>query len=105
MCIELGIQREQDRHLVTNVSGPLPTSLQQEGGTQAGTAKETNDERRLFITPPWHAQAQNAYDLEVLEELMQNSTRTTRKRSKHRGLSQVGEKRQRETLLNYFSQK
>lgn len=112
-CIELGILREQDRHLVTNVNGPLPTSSQQEGETQAGTAKESDDERRLFITPLSRAApltsparaSSDAYDLEVSEELMRNSTRTTRKRSKRRGLSQVGEKRPRKTLLNYFSQK
>ena len=112
-CIELGILREQDRHLVTNVNGPLPTSSQQEGETQAGTAKESDDETRLFITPLSRAApltsparaSSYAYDLEVSEELMRNSTRTTRKRSKRRGPSQVGEKRPRKTLLNYFSQK
>ena len=39
-CVELCIICEQDQPLVTNVSGPLPTSsqpLQEEGGTQAGT--------------------------------------------------------------------
>ena len=71
------------------------------GETQAGTAKERDDERRLFITPLSRAApltspvraSSYAYDLEVSEELMHNSTRTTRKRSKRRGLSQVGEKR------------
>ena len=91
----------------------LPTSSQQEGGTQAGTAKESDDERRLFITPlsraapltsPARANSY-AYDLKVSEELMRNNTRTTRKRSKRRGLSQVGEKRLRKTPLNYISQK
>ena len=112
-CIELGILQEQDRHLVTNVNGPLPTSSQQEGETQAGTAKESDDERRLFITLlsrvapltlPARASS-HAYNPEVAEELMRNSTRTTRKRSKHRGPSQGGEKRPRKTLLNYFSQR
>ena len=72
-CIELGILREQDRHLVTNVNGPLPTSSQKEGETQAGTAKESDDERRLFITPLSRAApltsparaSSYAYDLEV----------------------------------------
>ena len=83
------------------------------GETQAGTAKERDDERRLFITPLSRAApltspvraSSYAYDLEVSEELMHNSTRTTRKRSKRRGPSQEEEKRPRKTLLNYFSQK
>ena len=110
-CIELGILREQDQHLVTNVNGPLPTSSQQKGGTQAWTALESDDERSLFITQlsraapltsPSRARS-NTHDLVVSEDLMHNST--TRKRSKHRADSQVGEKRPRKTLLNYFSQK
>ena len=117
VCVELGILREQDRHLVTNVNGPLPTSSQQEGGTQAGTVSESEDEdRSLFITPlpsaappnsPSHASS-NAYDLAVSEELMRNSTtvrKSTTKRSKRPALSQANQKRQRKTLLNYFSQK
>ena len=74
--------------MVTNVNGPLPTSSQQEGETQAGTAEESDDETRLFITPLSRAApltsparaSSYAYDLEVSEELMRNSTRTTRKR-------------------------
>ena len=109
-CVELGILREQDRHLVTNVSGPLPTSSQQEGGTQAGTVSGSEDEdRSLFITPlpraaasssPSHASS-NAYDLAVSEELMRNSTtvrKSTRKRSKRPALSQANQKRPRKTL-------
>ena len=116
-CVELGILREQDRHLVTNVNGPLPTSSQQEGGTQAGTVSGSEDEdRSLFITPlpraappssPSHASS-NAYDLAVSEELMRNSTtvrKSTRKRSKRPALSQANQKRPRKTLLNYFNQK
>ena len=116
-CVELGILREQDRHLVTNVNGPLPTSSQQEGGTPTGTASESEDDNRgLFITPLTRAAllpspsraSSNAYDLAVSEELMRNGTTvkgSTRKRSKRRALSQVNQKRQRKTLLNYFSQK
>ena len=116
-CVELGILREQDRHLVTNVNGPLPTSSQQQGGTQAGTVSGSEDEdRSLFITPlpraappssPLYASS-NAYDLAVSEELMRNSTtvrKSTRKRSKRPALSQANQKRPRKTLLNYFSQK
>jgi len=93
-CIELGILREQDRHLMANVNGPLPTSSQQEGGTQAGTASKSDDES-LFITPlpraapptsPSRASS-NACEPAVSEELMRNSTTgNTRKRSKHRAL-------------------
>ena len=35
---------------MTNVNGPLPTSSQQEGGTQTGTASENDEESSLFIT-------------------------------------------------------
>ena len=66
----------------------MPTSSQQEGGTQAGRAEESDDERRVFITPLSRAAplaslscaSSHAYDLAVSEELMRNSTRSTRKR-------------------------
>lgn len=123
-CVALGLLDRRHQHLVKCVFealptkeelGPLPTSSRQEaGGTQAGTASESDDERSLFITPlPMAAPAltspsrpsSNLHDLAVSGELMRNSTSSTRKRSKRRAHSQVGEKRPRKTLLNYFSQK
>ena len=123
-CVSLGLLDRGRQHLVKCIFGalptkeelgPLPTGSQQEtGGTRAGTASESDDERSLFITPiPRAAPASspsrassNAYDLAVSEELMRNSTTgSTRKRSKRRAHSQVSEKRPRKTLLNYFSHK
>ena len=122
-CVSLGLLDRGRQHLVKCVFealpteeelGPLPTSSHQKaGGTQAGTSSESDDERSLFITPlprvaplnsPSSASS-NAHDLAVSEDLMRNSTCNRRKRSKPRAHSQVGEKRPRGTLFNYFSQK
>jgi len=123
-CVSLGLLDRGHQHLVKCIIealptkeelGPLPTGSQQEtGGTRAGKASESDDERSLFITPLPRAApgtslsraSSNAYDLVVLEELMHNSTTgSKRKRSKCCAHSQVSEKRPQKTLLNYFSQK
>ena len=122
-CISLGLLDRRHQHLVKCVFEALPTkelglalptsSQQKAGGAQAGTASDSDDESSLFVTPlpraapqnsPRSSASSNAHDLAVSEDLMRNSTRSTRKRSKPRAPSQVSTKRPRKTLLNYFSQ-
>jgi len=110
-CVSLGLLDRGHQHLVKCVFEALPTkeevgslptgSQQKTGGTRPGTASESENERSLFITPlprdapltsPSRASS-NVYDLAVSEELMRNSTGSTRKRSKRRAHSQVSEKR------------
>ena len=120
-CVSLGLLDRGHQHLVKSVFealptkeelGFLPTSSQQKvGGTQAGTASESEDEGSLFITPqpraappasPSPRESSNVDDLAMSEALMRNSTRSMRKRPMRRPHSQ---ERPRKTLLNYFSQK
>ena len=71
----------------------LPTSSQQKaGGTQAGAASESVDEGSLFImlqsraappALPSPRESSNVNDLAMSEALMQNSTRSVRKRPMH----------------------
>ena len=123
-CVSLGLLDRRHQHLVKRVFEALPTkeelglalptsSQQKAGDAQAGKASESDDERSLYITPlhraaplnsPGSSASSNTHDLAVSEDLMRNSTRSTRKKSKPRAHSQVSTKRPRKTLLNYFSQ-
>lgn len=123
MCVSLGLLDREQQHLVKYVFEALPTkeelavlptsSQQRAGGTQAGGASESDDERSLFITPLASAapvtspsrRSSNVDDLAISEALMRNSARNTRKRPIRRPHSQANAKRPRKTLFNYFSQK
>lgn len=61
-CVDLGILRQQDQHLVKSVEGPLPAKSELEEATQIGAATESghtrpsavaesSDDESMFVTP------------------------------------------------------
>ena len=61
-CVDLGILRQRDQHLVKSVQGPLPTKSKLEAVTQIGAATEnrqampspaaeSSDDESMFVTP------------------------------------------------------
>ena len=61
-CVDLGILRQRDQHLVKCVQGPLPTKSEQEEATLIGAATEnrqttpspaaeSSDDKSMFVTP------------------------------------------------------
>ena len=121
-CVDLGILRQQDQHLVKSVQGPLPAKSELEGATQieAATeseharppaAAESSDDESMFVTPipstaPLPARdvpASIPDDCAISDELLRmHST----KRQRCRSQSQKPNKRSKhaqKTILNYYN--
>ena len=117
VCVDLGILRQQDQHLVKCVQEPLPTTdelnevTQTEVATEGRQTKpfpeaESSDDQSMFITPlpaPLPAidvvLAPTPDDCAISDELPRlHSTKRRRCRSQ----SQKANKRSKNTILNYY---
>ena len=117
VCVDLGILRQQDQHLVKCVQEPLPTTdelnevTQTEVATEGRQTKpfpeaESSDDQSMFITPLPALSPAIDFVLAPTPDDCAKSDELPRlhstKRRRWRSQSQKANKRSKNTILNYY---